>query len=51
MKQVSTGVGGQTTLGPTYNEQFDAQNCACCSRVLVVTEPFSIVVSEMVQAR
>ena len=38
------------TLGPAYNEQFEAQKCAHCSWVLIITEPFNIVVSEMVQA-
>ena len=30
------------TLGPACNEQFDVQNCACNSRVLVVTELFTL---------
>ena len=34
------------TLGPTYNEQFDAQNCSRSSRVFVVTEIFNTAVKE-----
>ena len=34
------------TLGPAYNEQFDAQKCARSSRVLVVTELLNIAVNE-----
>ena len=32
--------------GPIYNKQFNAQNCARSSRVLVVTELFNSVVNE-----
>ena len=34
------------TLGPTCNEQFDAQKCTRSSQVLAVTERFNIVVNE-----
>ena len=39
------------TVGSAYNEQFNAQKCPRRSRVLVTSELFNIVVSEMVQAR
>ena len=38
------------TLGPVYNEHFNACKSACCSWVLIVTELFNIVVNEMVSA-
>ena len=38
------------TLGPAYNEHFNAWKSARCSRVLVVTELFNIGVNEMVSA-
>ena len=34
------------TVGPTYNEQFDAQKCGRSSRVLVLTEIFNTAVKE-----
>ena len=39
------------TLGPTYNEHFNAWKSARCSWVLVVTELFNIAVNEMVTAQ
>ena len=35
-----------TTLGTSYNEQIDAKKTARCSRVLVVTKLFNIVVND-----
>ena len=39
------------TLGPAYNEHFNAWKSARCSWVLVVTKLFNIVVNEMVSAQ
>ena len=45
------GCSAVNTLGPAYNERFNAWKSVRCSRVFVVTELFNIAVNEMVLAQ